>query len=260
MLLLNPYRFVPSDIPAFLLPLFAAMSPEPDEARSNLIIDLGQGLFDAGIWVKLDSFWAIANFSEQSAQLNWIDPANNVLAPQASPDFTIDEGYQGNGSSSYVNTNYTPGGGQYQQNSASIFGWAFGSVPESGTADFLNITGGGRSAVIRMFGAPSTSGSFGVNSLGSTGATYSPPEGLFTARRLTGTDVELFQGAAQLVTNPTGASGVPTQQMTLLCAVESGTPTRFSSKRIAFAGAGAGLTDTEISDLNDLCTTWLGAI
>lgn len=244
--------------PQYIAPLIQVMNPPT--ARRELILEIGAMIYDAGIWDKLDVLWFPANYSETAANFNWINPDTALLSPQGGYTFSTNVGYEGDGATAYVSTGYVPGSGHYGLNSATVFFRAIGAVTEAGTADVVNITGGGRTSVVRMFAAPSTAGSIGINTLGSIGTNYPTPEGFFAIRRADNASVELFIDGVQVDTTATVATGLPTQEMTLLAAVEAGIPDRFSSKTIGIAGAGEGLTSDDLSTLNTIFDAWLTAV
>ena len=74
--------------------LLAAMTTAPDATREGHINTLIAGLKADGIWAKLDLFYMLAAHAEQPATLNWMDPANHI-ATFASGGFTVDEGQYG---------------------------------------------------------------------------------------------------------------------------------------------------------------------
>lgn len=70
----------------------------------NLLI---KELKTAGIWNKLDIFYVFAtNGDSDFATLNWKTPASFQATKVNSPTFTSLEGFTGNGSSSYLDTNF----------------------------------------------------------------------------------------------------------------------------------------------------------
>jgi hypothetical protein len=86
--------------------------------QNQLMIDLKS----AGVWNKLDSFRVYA--TDGSAAYALIDWKRLVLCTAVnSPTFTTNLGYKGNGTSSYINSNFTPSidGVNYTLNSASMF-------------------------------------------------------------------------------------------------------------------------------------------
>lgn len=72
-----------------------------------------------GWWAKGDVLQVYANASQQASLLNWIADANNGANMGAT--FTASRGFNGNGSSTYVNTNFNPSAAaKYTVNSATI--------------------------------------------------------------------------------------------------------------------------------------------
>lgn len=77
-----------------------------------------------GVWAKLDVFYVFAQDGGSSfATLNWKNPAANQAALVSSPTFVSNGGFTGNGTSSYIDTNFNPAtqGVQYTQNNASRY-------------------------------------------------------------------------------------------------------------------------------------------
>lgn len=90
--------------------------------QNQLLIDLKT----AGVWNKLDTF---ANFAtDGSAQFALIDWKRlTQYTAVLSPTFTTNEGFMGNGTSSYIDTNFNPvtQGINYTQNNASRYLYMF---------------------------------------------------------------------------------------------------------------------------------------
>lgn len=90
--------------------------------QNQLVLDLKS----AGIWSKLDVLWSPANDgSSQFATLNWKSPTTHQMTLVNSPTWTTKKGFKGDGSSSYVNTNFnaSTSGVQYTQTDAGIVVW-----------------------------------------------------------------------------------------------------------------------------------------
>ena len=79
----------------------------------------------SGVWAKLDVFYvfAVDNNASAFATLNWKNPNANQSTLVSSPTFVNNGGFQGNGTSSYIDTNFNPAtqGVQYTQNNASRY-------------------------------------------------------------------------------------------------------------------------------------------
>jgi len=85
-----------------------------------------------GVWAKLDVFYVFAQDGGSAfATLNWKNPNANQANITTSPTFTSNQGFTGNGTSSYIDTNYNPStqGVNYTLNNASMyfFPHAFGT-------------------------------------------------------------------------------------------------------------------------------------
>jgi hypothetical protein len=83
-----------------------------------------------GVWDKLDIFYvfAVDNNASEFATINWKNPNALLNTPTQStlinaPEFVNNGGFQGNGTSSYIDTNFNPAtqGVQYTQNNASRY-------------------------------------------------------------------------------------------------------------------------------------------
>lgn len=78
-----------------------------------------------GVWAKLDVFYvfAVDNNASAFATLNWKNPNANQASIASSPTFVNNGGFQGNGTSSFIDTNFNPAtqGVQYTQNNASRY-------------------------------------------------------------------------------------------------------------------------------------------
>jgi hypothetical protein len=91
------------------------------QAKQNqLIIDLKT----AGVWDKLDVYYVFAHDGQSEfGTLNWKNPLLHQATLFNSPTFTANQGFAGNGSSSYIRTNFNPftNGVNYQLNNASRY-------------------------------------------------------------------------------------------------------------------------------------------
>jgi hypothetical protein len=91
------------------------------QAKQNALIAT---LKSSGIWNKKDVFYMFANDgSKEFATLNWQNPSAHQCTLINSPTFTSNDGFTGNGTSSFINTNFNPAssGVNYTLNDASIF-------------------------------------------------------------------------------------------------------------------------------------------
>lgn len=125
--------------------LIAAMSPAPDATREAHIRTLIAALQSGGVWDQLDCLYILAAHDAQAARLNWIARQYDMTAFNA-PAFTVDRGYTGDGTSSYLGSSYNPtlGGTKLAQDSASVAAW-IGTEQTSSTA--RDASAGGRTNI-----------------------------------------------------------------------------------------------------------------
>lgn len=93
------------------------------------------GLKTDGVWTKLDRLWLLAAENEPSALTDLV--ADSLATATNSPTFTTDAGYAGDGTNSFIHTNYNPvtDGVNYIQDSAHISAWdTVAAFPSGGFA------------------------------------------------------------------------------------------------------------------------------
>ena len=84
---------------------YTAPSATQQTLQNTLVTDLKT----AGVWDKLDLFYVFATDGDSDyATLNWKIPASFQATKVNSPTFTTNGGFTGDGSSSYLRTNYIP--------------------------------------------------------------------------------------------------------------------------------------------------------
>lgn len=102
---------------------YTAPSASQQTLQNTLVTDLKT----AGVWDKLDLFYVFATDGDSDyATLNWKAPSSHQATKVNSPTFTANSGFAGDGSSSYLDTNYNPAtsGTNYTLNDASISIWS----------------------------------------------------------------------------------------------------------------------------------------
>jgi hypothetical protein len=88
------------------------------QAKQNIFL---KSLITSGVWAKLDLILVFANDgSKEFGCINWKNPSGTKATLVNSPTFTMNAGFTGNGTSSYILTGYNPDGTlNYKQNDAS---------------------------------------------------------------------------------------------------------------------------------------------
>jgi hypothetical protein len=128
-------------------------------------------LKSAGVWDKLDVFYCFAqDGSKEFAPINWKSPRANHCTLINSPTWTSNQGFNSDGATSYIDTNYNAStqGVNFQNNSAgefcyqkdALFGPCFGTSGGAGdglaisntTGQRLNMLGTNLTATADMIG------------------------------------------------------------------------------------------------------------
>jgi hypothetical protein len=108
----------------------------PSAAQQTLQNTLVTDLKTAGVWDKLDLFYVFATDGDSDyATLNWKAPSSFQATKVSSPTFTTNQGFKGDGSSAYINTNFAPSndGVNYQLTEASK-GFYIYTAPTAGNS------------------------------------------------------------------------------------------------------------------------------
>lgn len=243
--------------------LFARFTTPPTYARKVLINNLIGSLIAAGVWGKLDALYLLAAADAQAARQNWVANQYNITAVN-SPTFTTDRGYAGNGTSSYLRTNFNPTTAvspRFTRNSAH--------------ASLTDLTS--RAAANRVeFGAVSTlftaeiatryTGDLGLLRINNSAA---PPafsstvsSGRFAVSRTGATAMEAYRNAASLGTSSDTSSAPINGEFYICCLnnVSSGLPSLYSTDQIAQTGFGGALSSAEIAAMDAAIATYLTAV
>lgn len=193
--------------------LFARMTTPPTRARMNLINQMIGALLDAGVWQKLDALYVMAAADSQAARLNWIADQYNLTAVN-SPTFTVDSGYTGNGTSSYLSTGMVAStlnaSGKMKQNSLTMGAFVLSEVEILRAVVGSTSTGADALFLMPKYnpgGTPFVRG--GAYSAGGDGTSSASTIEQFSISRTVGTEFYLRRAGAA-VSTVTAASSSPT--------------------------------------------------
>lgn len=218
-----------------------------DPTRSSLINDLVVGLKADAVWASLDALWLLANLTGTAARVNMKLPGTYDLSAVNVPTFTTDRGYQGDGSTSYLDTGTYISG---SQNNSHLGIWsrtaASSASSDIGNSNSLIVALNGGNTAWRTNGATSQS-------------TANPADGTghFVIRRNGGSTSALFRNGASL-----GTSGNPSQtpNTTAMRVLSRSVTVSYSIRQLSVAHAGLSLSDTDVSNLYTRLGTYLTAI
>lgn len=237
------------------LALFARFTTPPTELRKRQYDQLIRRLKRAGVWSKLDALYILAAADAQAAQRNLKQDAFN-LTPTNSPTFTADRGYQGDGVSAHLLTDFNPAtaGGVLTLNSNHLSIW-------NRTEGALNVTDMGVSAsgsqlridsrsqleTARMFGADAT-----VMHAANTIAV-----GFTIGIRDSAASRRIRKNTTTIGSDTVAATVLPSQVISI-CVLNGGV--NYSARQYAAASIGAALTDAESDSLYLALNQYLSAV
>jgi hypothetical protein len=243
------YTFTNSEAGA----LVARFTVQPTNARKALIDNLVGSLKTAGVWTKLDALHVLAAHDAQAARQNWVADAYNLTAV-AAPTFTTDRGYQGDGSSSYLDTGFNPTTAvtpQFVQNSGHLSVWS----RTSGAAAPVDM-GNGNSIILTR---QTTTDNFArrVNASSSDGTVVADGSGHFLVSRPNSTSSTGYRNAA---TQGSGSVASAAPDNAAFRVLGRSTTVSFSSRQIAMSSIGASLTSGEVTGFYNALNTYMQAV
>lgn len=250
------YTFVNAEAVA----LVARFTTPPTHARKALIDTLVGSLKTAGVWSKLDCLWLKAAADSQAAQRNWIADQYNLTAV-SSPTFTADRGYAGNGSTSYLTTNFTPStavAAKMTLNSAHLSVWS--NTDSAANVTDIGVTDGATTGIRIDAKRADTNMLVRVNDLANLQGAVANSSGYFFAGRAGAALKRSRKGQAAVTDDTTASVALPGVPIFIGALNGSGTPSGFSTRQYAAASIGANLTDAESDSLQSALNTYLTAV
>jgi hypothetical protein len=213
--------------------------------QNTLVISLKS----AGIWNKLDILKIYATNNSNMATLNWKAPASHQTTLVNSPTFTANQGFKGNASTSYLNTNFNPAtsGVQYTLNNASRFIYLKTAFVTANYGQLDSLTGS-TSNILYNRNVNDQKINQGASAI-SHNADLSGA-GLKVINRTSSTNVELFNGSTQLSRTATSTSVASGNQYVL---------PNGGDARASVYGMGASLV-AENSSLKTILDTYVNSL
>jgi len=225
--------------------LIARFTTPPTTARAKAINTFIGSLINAGVWAKLDCLYVTAAADSQAARRNWVQDAHNLTAVN-SPTFTADRGYAGNGSTSYLNTNYNPltNGQQYTLNSAHVSVYNRTSRAANDTIIMGAASSGGGGVEIYPRFTGDLLPTFVNDQSGSVPNAFS--DGDFLGSRISPTRSTYRNGSFLGALTPT-LTAVPNSNVFICCRSINGSPNGLTTDQVSGGSLGAGLDATEVA-------------
>lgn len=242
------------------LALFARFTTPPDDARKVVINNLIVALKGAGVWAKFDAFYMMAGADAQAARRNWIADIYNPTAV-SSPTFTADRGYTGNGSSSYLNSNFNPATAvtpKLTQNSGHFALTTLNSrAANAGTAGQYSGSG---LFISPFYTIPGGTARGGANDSETAGfASVAQSNSRLLVSRTGATTKAMYQNGAVIATSSQASAALSSNDLFLL-ALNTGAAGNFCADQEAHASIGSGLTAGEVAAYDAAVLTYFQAV
>lgn len=233
--------------------LFAAMTVQPSAARAKLYNNLIVALKQNNLWNKRDHIVMAAAHDAQAGLIDIKNPAR-IGTLVNSPTFTVDRGFTGDGTTSYINTQFNPAtmGVAYTQNSASMNIWRIS------TLNTTNPLGGRFSATGTSIAATASAYGYRCNNGTLTAPAATPPStplGLMVRRSDASTIAVDLNGVEQF-TGTQASSAILNANILML----THDVTLFSGAQIGAWDLGSDLTVSERVTLDSIYRTYLTGV
>lgn len=243
--------------------LFARMTTPPTEGRKAVINNLIVALKTDGIWDDLDTLWVMAAETQQAATLNW-KSTSFTLTEVSSIAWTADEGYTGDGSADYLETNYVPstdGVAWASATDASMGIYIRTNVQEAGF-DMGVLDGNNTASIIGRFNTNNRliAKINRVNPGGGAGSVNSDSRGFLTVERNNSSGEEAFWNGVTNGTSAIASSARPGLEIFIACVNNNGGAATFATKQYSVAYCGAYLGSTKQAALYTAVQAYMTAI
>lgn len=226
----------------------------PSSSQQALQNQLVLWLVNKGIWPKLDFLYIFAtNGSSDFSRINWITPSLYECTAVSTPTFASNQGWTGNGTSSYLDTGWIPSanGVHYTLNDAS-FGGRINSGSASTNAVEMGCAGLGNT--YSAYFHSRISGNLGArandNFTRQTGV--ASPVAFWHVIRESLTSKLVYQNGSLFQSSGDNTSGLPDVSFTICALNVGGTKQSFSNRQVSMAFAGSKM----VTEASDFYTGW----
>jgi methionine-rich copper-binding protein CopC len=232
---------------------------DPGATRKGYLETLIDGLVTDGIWTKLDALWMFAQDISGNALINLKSASFNATLVNA-PTFTADQGYAGNGSSSYVRSNFVPStaGGNYTQNSASGGIYIRTSRATSNAYCDMGHRSGNRFTIIPRWSDGHNYST--VNAGAESDLTAANAQGFHALSRTSNTEFLGYRNGTLVDTETSGSAALSTIEIFICAGNNAGSAADFSTDQIAAAFLGGGLDGTEVGNLSSRINAYMTSL
>jgi hypothetical protein len=212
-----------------------------------------------GWWAKLDELYVVAAPTQAIADLNLIS-SSNPITPSGTLIFDPYVGYTGDGSTTVLTTaNFSGGGYNYTQNSASVGGCEINARTATNGAGYFSVmyTASSAASIVPRFSAGNYAG-WQINNSGSynTNSTQTTTQGTYEMVRTASNASAIYYQCASSSCSPTGTSTVASVSVpnTTMKFIDTGGDTE------SWFFAGEAITATDAYNMRTRMNTFLSTV
>lgn len=190
----------------------------PSSGQQTLQNTLMLGLKSSGAWAKTDIVYVTATDGDANyASINWKSPGSFTFTRFNSPTFTSSRGFSSNGTTSYINTGFTPSinATYHLQDDAGRFIWVYSTnVSVALTDSVIDGVNGNNANALFLYDTGAQRINQGTTASLNANADMSGA-GWRAINRTSSTNVELFSDTTQLSRTATSVANSSTTQTIL---------------------------------------------
>lgn len=246
MLLLRGYE------PETMAYIAAMTGTPPSAGRTRLYNNFIKNTKAEGILQTCDFAWLTANFTDEAARINLINPGTGDLVNSNTPTFAADDGFTGSSTGTVHNNvamnTYT----KYQQNDCHI---AMHNRVEYNAAIRAVSSAGSTGPFSLLFARNSGNASWWLNDDTGTAVAQASAIGTMIGVRTGATATRGHKNGSTLGTGSVTSTGVPTGTFHLCGHLGAG-----NASQIAFASVGSSLTEDQANSYANIINEYLTAV
>jgi hypothetical protein len=248
------FRFLGTDDPD-VLAYIATLTTPPSATERGRLNALVTGLKQDGVWALLDRLNVLAAETSQAGLRDLRNPSK-TLAIGGTVTFTADRGFQGDGTTGYLDVGeiFNASGNQFAQNSATVGVWCNLAGTTGIKPHFGNLANAARTQINARDSAGNENFRFNDSSDDTFMATTGSRMGHRAATRTGATTKKGFFAGAVVASLTTASTGVNTTNGCLLRSATS-----FADDRLAAFYSGAGMSDAQLAAIHPRLNTYLSS-
>lgn len=201
-----------------------------------------------GWWTKCDAYWNGATNTSTTANLNWVSPSF-TLTTALGPTFTANVGWTGNGTNSFLNTNYnlSTAGGNYTLNSGSLSIYVENSRAANGNYSMGATDNTNFAFAITNFTGGNALGEINGTGTNASGAVASSNNSI-TVSRTASNLTTIYKNGSSIGTTASASAALVNLNMYLLALNSVGTQIFSNSDTTMSAAICGGFTSTDAAN------------